>query len=56
MTTHELSYIRNRAYVAVSLTHFFVDVLNNSRTLLVAILALDTGAVLRNYAWQCIIS
>jgi FSR family fosmidomycin resistance protein-like MFS transporter len=43
MTTHELSYIRNRAYVAVSLTHFFVDVLNNSRTLLVAILAVSIG-------------
>lgn len=43
MTTLDLSYIRNRAYLAVSLTHFFVDVLNNSRTLLVAILAVSIG-------------
>lgn len=43
MTTYNLSYIRNRAYLAVSLTHFFVDVLNNSRTLLVAILAVSMG-------------
>ncbi len=43
MTTYNLSYIRNRAYLAVTLTHFFVDVLNNSRTLLVAIIAVSIG-------------
>jgi FSR family fosmidomycin resistance protein-like MFS transporter len=43
MTTFESSYIRNRAYLAVSMTHFFVDVLNNSRTLLVAIIAVSIG-------------
>ncbi|MCB8952523.1 MAG: MFS transporter [Ardenticatenales bacterium] len=34
---------QNKAYVAVALTHFTVDVLNNSRTLLIAILALSLG-------------
>lgn len=43
MATQQLSFIRNRAYVAVSLTHFFVDVLNSGRTLLVAILAVSLG-------------
>ncbi|MFZ0543867.1 MAG: MFS transporter [Candidatus Promineifilaceae bacterium] len=43
MTTYNVSFIRNRAYLAVFLTHFFVDVLNNSRTLLVAILAVSIG-------------
>jgi MFS transporter, FSR family, fosmidomycin resistance protein len=43
MTTREASFARNPAYVAVSLTHFFVDVLNNSRTLLVALLAVSLG-------------
>jgi FSR family fosmidomycin resistance protein-like MFS transporter len=43
MTTYEQSYFRNRAYLAVSLTHFFVDVLNNSRTLLIAIIAVSIG-------------
>jgi FSR family fosmidomycin resistance protein-like MFS transporter len=32
-----------RDYQAVALTHFFIDVLNSSRTLLVAILALSLG-------------
>lgn len=43
MTTREASFARNPAYLAVSLTHFFVDVLNNSRTLLVALLAVSLG-------------
>ncbi len=43
MTTYEQSFFRNRAYLSVSLTHFFVDVLNNSRTLLVAIIAVSIG-------------
>lgn len=43
MTTYETSYFRNRAYLAVSLTHFFVDVLNSGRTLLVAIIAVSIG-------------
>lgn len=35
--------MRERAYLAVSLTHFFVDVLNNGRTLLVALIAVSIG-------------
>jgi FSR family fosmidomycin resistance protein-like MFS transporter len=38
-----VSFLKNRPYLSVSLTHFFVDVLNNSRTLLVAILAISIG-------------
>jgi FSR family fosmidomycin resistance protein-like MFS transporter len=34
---------RQKAYVATSLTHFFVDVLNSGRTLLVAIIAVAIG-------------
>lgn len=37
------SFFRQRAYLAVALTHFCVDVLNSSRTLLVAILAVNIG-------------
>ena len=43
MSTHQISFLQDRSYRAVSLTHFFVDVLNNSRTLLVAILAVSLG-------------
>lgn len=34
---------RNKSYLSVALTHFSVDVLNGSRTLLIAILALSLG-------------
>lgn len=37
------SFFRERAYLAVALTHFCVDVLNSSRALLIAILALNLG-------------
>lgn len=43
MVTQEAGFLQNRAYQAVSLTHFFIDVLNNSRTLLVAIIAVNLG-------------
>ncbi len=33
------AYLRQRAYQAVALTHFLIDILNNSRNLLVALLA-----------------
>jgi FSR family fosmidomycin resistance protein-like MFS transporter len=37
----ETSFLRDRAYAAVSLTHFSIDVLNSSRTLLIALLAVS---------------
>lgn len=43
MVATPTSFLRERAYLAVSITHFFVDVLNSSRTLLIAILALNLG-------------
>ncbi len=43
MTIRQASFLKDQSYQAVSLTHFFVDVLNNSRTLLVAILAVSIG-------------
>jgi FSR family fosmidomycin resistance protein-like MFS transporter len=43
MIGQETSYLRDRTYGTVALTHFFVDVLNNGRTLLVAGLALSLG-------------
>ncbi len=43
MTTNQASFLRERPYIAVSLTHFFVDVLNSSRNLLVAFLAISLG-------------
>lgn len=39
----DTTYLRNKAYLAVALTHFSVDVLNNGRTVLVAVLALVIG-------------
>lgn len=38
-----VDFLRQRDYIAVSLTHFFVDVLNGSRNVLVAILAVSIG-------------
>lgn len=36
-------FLADRAYVAVALTHFFIDILNSSRTLLVALLSIAMG-------------
>lgn len=43
MVATPTSFLRERAYLAVAITHFFVDFLNSSRTLLIAILALNLG-------------
>lgn len=43
MTVGKRAFLRQRDYLAVSLTHFFVDVLNSGRTLLVALLAISIG-------------
>lgn len=43
MVATPTSFLRERAYLAVSITHFFVDVLNSSRTLMIAVLALNLG-------------
>ncbi len=42
-TIRATDFLRDRAYVAASGSHFFVDILNNSRTLLVALLAVSLG-------------
>ena len=39
----EVNFLRDKAYVADSLSHFFVDVLNSSRSLLIALLAVTLG-------------
>lgn len=43
MAIQQASFLKDNTYRSVSLTHFFVDVLNNSRTLLVAIIAVSIG-------------
>ena len=43
MATSQAAVLRERPFLAVSLTHFFVDVLNNGRTLLIALLAVSLG-------------
>ncbi len=43
MTILQARFLREQAYQTVSLTHFFVDVLNSSRTVIVALLALSLG-------------
>lgn len=43
MAAGQVSFLREREYLAVSITHFFVDVLNSGRNLLVAILAISLG-------------
>ncbi len=43
MTTITNNFWRERSYLAVAITHFFVDILNSSRTLLVALLAINIG-------------
>ena len=43
MATARASYLQHKDYQAVSISHFLVDVLNSSRSLLVAILAVSIG-------------
>jgi MFS transporter, FSR family, fosmidomycin resistance protein len=43
MALQQVAFWQQRPYLAVSMTHFFVDVLNSGRTLLVAILAIALG-------------
>ena len=43
MTTTQPIFYRERPYLAVSMTHFFVDILNSSRNLVVAIIAISLG-------------
>jgi FSR family fosmidomycin resistance protein-like MFS transporter len=43
MTSKEASFLRDKTYISVSLDHFFVDVLNSSRALVVAIIAVNIG-------------
>lgn len=43
MATSQAAVYRERPFLAVSLSHFFVDILNNGRNLLVALLAVSLG-------------
>jgi FSR family fosmidomycin resistance protein-like MFS transporter len=43
MATARVSFLQHKDYQAVSIAHFFVDVLNSSRSLVVAILAVSIG-------------
>ncbi|VAW32826.1 hypothetical protein MNBD_CHLOROFLEXI01-4658 [hydrothermal vent metagenome] len=43
MATGQTIALRERPFLAVSLTHFFVDVLNSGRNLLMALLAISLG-------------
>jgi FSR family fosmidomycin resistance protein-like MFS transporter len=43
MAVTEASFLRERDYRAVAITHFFTDVLNSGRSLLVAVLAISIG-------------
>lgn len=43
MTVTQIPFIKQRPYLAVSITHFFVDILNSSRNLVIAILAIEMG-------------
>jgi len=43
MTLLQATFLRDRSYKAVSLGHFFIDILNNSRSLLVALIAVSIG-------------
>ena len=43
MAAAQRTFLRNRPYQAVAMTHFFIDVLNSSRNLLVAIIAVAVG-------------
>ena len=43
MVANDYLFLKEKSYIAVSLTHFFIDVLNNGRNLLIAILAITLG-------------
>ncbi len=43
MATLQDIYYRERPYQAVALTHFFIDILNSSRNLIVALIAISLG-------------
>ncbi|HXV97528.1 MAG TPA: MFS transporter, partial [Anaerolineae bacterium] len=43
MAATQAEFIRQRPYQAVSINHFFIDILNSSRNLIVAILAIEMG-------------
>jgi FSR family fosmidomycin resistance protein-like MFS transporter len=43
MATDERNFIRDKSYLSVSVSHFFVDVLNSGRVLLVALIAVGLG-------------
>lgn len=43
MITSTVPFYRQKPYITVLMTHFFVDVLNNGRTLLVALIAVALG-------------
>jgi FSR family fosmidomycin resistance protein-like MFS transporter len=43
MTTIQATFLKDRSYVSVAFTHFCVDVLNSSRNLLMALLAINLG-------------
>ncbi len=43
MAVTQMTFLRNRSYQAVSMSHFFIDILNSSRNLLVAIIAVAMG-------------
>lgn len=43
MTVTEASFLRQRDYHAVTISHFFADILNSGRSLLVAVLAVSLG-------------
>jgi FSR family fosmidomycin resistance protein-like MFS transporter len=43
MVVQEASFLRDRSYLSAAISHFFIDVLNNGRILLVAILAVSLG-------------
>ena len=43
MTTIQATFLKDRSYLSVAFTHFCVDVLNSSRNLLMALLAINLG-------------
>ena len=43
MTTIQATFLKDRSYISVAFTHFCVDVLNSSRNLLMALLAINLG-------------
>jgi FSR family fosmidomycin resistance protein-like MFS transporter len=49
------SYLRERAYIAAATAHFFVDVLNNSRTVLMPLLALSLGLNNKTYGLMALL-